>query len=350
MRLIRLILATLAALFLAAGAALAATVTVAPGDTLSGIAAVHGTSVATIAAANGIDDPNLIVAGTRLTVPGGGGGGASAGAAASEGSGGSTGGITVRPGDTLGAIAARAGTSVAALASANGIADPNLIVAGTRLTLPGGGSGGGGSGGAEAAVSSTSTTTPVPAGGYRVRPGDTLSGIAIAIGTTSAALASLNGMSDPNALVAGAILWVPTSAVPSRGAGSSGGGDVRSLIDRASARHGVDPALVRAVAWQESGWNQSAVSSAGAIGVMQLLPSTAGWLGDAVLGRPLDPNDVSDNIDGGVAYLAWLERQTGSQSTALASYYQGLTSVRRNGPLPETHLYVANVLAQVGRV
>ena len=72
--------------------------------------------------------------------------------------------VTVRAGDTLSSIAARNGTSVAALARANGIRNPNLVRAGMRLTVPGAGGGAGAAGG----------------GTYRVRPGDTLGGIAAA--------------------------------------------------------------------------------------------------------------------------------------------------------------------------
>jgi len=122
------------------------------------------------------------------------------------------------------------------------------------------------------------------------------------------------------------------------------------MITAASSRHGVDPALARAVAWQESGWNQGVVSEAGAVGVMQLLPTTARWLGEDVLGRAIDPGSASDNIDGGVAFLAWLLRRTGHAPTAVAAYYQGLDSVRRRGLYDDTRDYVRNVMALRGRV
>jgi soluble lytic murein transglycosylase-like protein len=83
---------------------------------------------------------------------------------------------------------------------------------------------------------------------------------------------------------------------------------------------------------------------------MQLLPSTARWFGPAVLGRRIDPHYLRDNIDGGVAYLAWLQRQAGGTSEALAAYYQGLSALRRHGPYPGTREYVSNVMAHVGRV
>src|SRR5579864_1756835 len=66
----------------------------------------------------------------------------------------------------------------------------------------------------------------------------------------------------------------------------------QSLIQQAAAKYGVDPALALAVANQESGYNQAARSSAGAIGIMQLMPSTAAGLG-------VDPTDAAQNVDGG---------------------------------------------------
>jgi LysM repeat protein len=240
--------------------------------------------------------------------------------------------VTVAPGDTLGAIAARHGTTVAALASANGLADPDLIRAGARLTVPGGGSGGG---------------APAPSGGsYRVRPGDTLGDIAARHGTSATALARANRIANPDLIAVGTLLSVPAGA-PAVDAPRA---DVASLLGSSAARHGVDPAVARAVAWQESRWRQGAVSSVGAVGVMQLLPSTARWFGPAVLGRRLDPHRVEDNIEGGVAYLGWLTRQSGGTRRALAAYYQGLTSLRRRGPFDDTKAYVASVMSFVGRV
>ena len=196
-----------------------------------------------------------------------------------------------------------------------------------------------------------------------MQAGDSLGAIAARFGTTTSALASANGLSNPNVIVAGTRLRVPGAyAAPSQGpltpvtAATNGWGDQPSratifgLIATHSARYGVDPALVRAVAWQESGWWQGSRSSSGAIGVMQLMPGTAAWLGPALVGRPLNPYDASDNIAGGTAYLAYLLRATGSRRLAIASYYQGLGSVSTRGLLPETETYVASVASFIGRV
>jgi N-acetylmuramoyl-L-alanine amidase len=312
------------------GTASAATVTVRSGDTLGAIAARHGTTVAELARANAIADPDVVAAGRRLVVPGGGGSASAATPAASGG------GYVVRPGDTLGAIAARNGTTVAALAGANGIANPDVLAVGQRLRLPAGGA---------------ARVAPVRAsGGHVVRPGDTLGAIAARNGTTVAALAALNGLRDPDRLAVGRRLSIP--------AGSPGGslgaptppGQVADLLHRYAGRHGVDPSLARAIAWQESRWTQSARSSAGAVGVMQLMPATARWLGRDILGRSLDPTRLEDNIEGGVAYLSWLQRQGADTRTVIGAYYQGLHAMRVRGPYDDTRDYIASVLSFRGRV
>jgi soluble lytic murein transglycosylase-like protein len=120
-------------------------------------------------------------------------------------------------------------------------------------------------------------------------------------------------------------------------------GSVGALIDSHAAAYGVDPSLARAIAWQESGFNQNMVSATGAVGVMQLMPDTARWLGRDVLGRPFDPHDVDDNVEGGVAYLKWLTNRVGDSPEAIAAYYQGLDSVRRIGLYDDTQQYVRSV-------
>lgn len=338
----------IAVLATAGTAAGALRVTVAPGETLGGIATRHGITAEALARHNGIANPNVVAAGRSLLVPSG----VSRSLAISGG-----GVYVIRPGDTLSGIAARFGTSTRTLARRNGITNPNRLVVGARLRISS-------SGGAVVRTSAPATGggSTSSAGVYVVRPGDTLGGIAARLGTSAARLAALNGIVNPNAIAVGTRLRIPGAPVMSGGpltpvtAATAGWGahpskaTVRSLMARHAARHGVDPALVRAVGWQESGWWQGARSSTGAIGVMQLMPGTAAWLGPALLGRPLNAYDASDNIEGGVAYLAYLQRKTGSRRLALASYYQGLGSVTSRGLLAETEVYVASVVSFIGRV
>jgi LysM repeat protein len=111
-----------------AAAGTAGQVTVKPGDTLSGIAVKLGVSTSALAATNGIDNRDRIVAGSVLKVPSGSG-------ATSTGT-----RYTVRPGDTVTSIAGRYHTTIAALVAANGLRDPHLIVIGSTLVIPAGGS------------------------------------------------------------------------------------------------------------------------------------------------------------------------------------------------------------------
>jgi|FLYL01.1.fsa_nt_gi LysM repeat protein len=99
--------------------------TVKPGDTLSGIAALYGVTVEVLAQVNGIADPDVIFPGQVLQIPGNG----------TRVAGAST--YVVQPGDTVSAIAQRFGITVEALSAANGLADPDLIVAGQTLEVPG---------------------------------------------------------------------------------------------------------------------------------------------------------------------------------------------------------------------
>jgi LysM repeat protein len=332
--LVALAAALVAALCVGVATASAQTVTVRAGDTLGAIAARNGTTVAALAQANGIADPDVIRAGRTLTIPSG-----ATATAVSAGGTSAAGGHVVRSGDTLGAIAARYGTTVAALARANGIADPAVIHVGRRLMVPWGG----------AAPTPAGASGASGGGAYTVRAGDTLAGIAARHGTSADGLAALNGIDDPDVLSIGTVLRVP-GALPASGGGGATAGEVATLLGQHAAAYGVDPSLARAIAWQESRWNQSARSHAGAIGVMQLMPVTARWLGTDVVGRDLDPTRLEDNIEGGVAYLAWLSHRSAGERQTIGAYYQGLQSLADIGPYDDTKDYVRSVLAFRGRV
>jgi soluble lytic murein transglycosylase-like protein len=120
--------------------------------------------------------------------------------------------------------------------------------------------------------------------------------------------------------------------------------EIASAIEESASRHAVPTSLVEAVAWQESRFNQAAVSRKGARGVMQLLPKTASDLG-------VDASDLKSNIDGGAAYLAQMMRRFGDVKLALAAYNAGPDAVVRYGGVPpfaETQTYVRAILARLG--
>ena len=107
------------------------------------------------------------------------------------------------------------------------------------------------------------------------------------------------------------------------------------LIERYATRSAVRPELVRAVIQVESGFNPTARSPVGAMGLMQLMPQTAAEMG------VVDPYDPEENLRGGITYLKQLlRRYGGSEELALAAYNAGPEAVARYGdrvpPYPET--------------
>lgn len=117
---------------------------------------------------------------------------------------------------------------------------------------------------------------------------------------------------------------------------------LRPHISSAASRYGISEALIAAVAWTESRFREDAISPAGALGVMQLMPSTARLMG---VSKPLDP---AQNIAGGSRYLRMmLDRFGNDLELALAAYNAGPGAVERHGGVPpyeETRTYVRRVL------
>jgi soluble lytic murein transglycosylase-like protein len=196
-------------------------------------------------------------------------------------------------------------------------------------------------------------------GAYKVRPGDTLSGLAAAARVPAAQMAYMNGLNPTSRLVAGTIIKLPTGArinttipapartiVPQAAPMASPGRLSAGQVGTLAAQSGAPSSLAAAIAWQESGFNNAMISPANARGVMQVMPGTWSWVQSNLSQSRLDPSSPTDNVKAGSLYLAHLLRETnGDPSLAAAGYYQGLSSVRRIGMLPETRRYVANVLA-----
>jgi soluble lytic murein transglycosylase-like protein len=125
---------------------------------------------------------------------------------------------------------------------------------------------------------------------------------------------------------------------------------LRPVLVRWAGAYHVPPDLFEALAWQESGWQNDVVSSAGAVGIGQLLPETVDYINKVLLGTTLKPANLkatvpSDNIRMAAAYLATLLRATGGQACgAVAAYYQGFSALVHRGVLPESQVYVRSVL------
>ncbi len=352
--------ATLLVSPLLAATALAAdpTVVVKPGDTLTSLSKRHGVPIRRIVDLNALTDPNRIFAGQRLRVATG---PAAVPAAAPTSAAAAARAHTVRSGEHLIGIARRYGVSVRAIVAANGIVNASRIYAGQRLSIPGA---------APAApvararpAASPATTAPAAQRTHTVRAGENLTRIARHHGVSVTAIVAANGIANASRIFAGQRLVIPgerpaptAGASPSRSAMPASMAQlvarrdaVRRLIVGEAQRQGVPASFALAVAWQESGWQQGVVSSAGAIGVMQLMPDTADWIAQAMLGRPVNARDVEDNVTAGVRLLKhYLDRYDGNRSLVLAAYYQGQGAVDRHGIYPVSRPYIRSVSILVG--
>jgi LysM repeat protein len=185
-----------------------------------------------------------------------------------------------------------------------------------------------------------------------VKAGESLTEIAGRFRTTIAALARLNHLDPAKPLLIGTVLRLPSveHRVAPAAAPVTDATSVRTSLDRWAAYYGVDPHLARALAWMESGYNNSLVSSAGAHGVMQLLPSTWSYV-ETVLIRHKVAHDADGNIRVGVALIHHLLAVFhGNARLALAAWYEGERAVKQHGVYKVSKTFVADVLALRSRM
>ncbi|THJ64840.1 LysM peptidoglycan-binding domain-containing protein [Arthrobacter echini] len=278
--------------------------TVRQGETITAIAEQHGLSTEAVLTLNRMDAGTIIRPGQKITVS----------ASPSPGSVGPApaGTYTVAAGDTLTAIAARNQVPLGPLLSVNELSMTSLIHPGQELVLPGGDAARGPA--AEPVSAAPAPVDPVPA---------------TFLGHTYPEQV----VSDANASKA-ALESLP---VPSRD-------EMQQIVTDTARSMGVEPSLALAFSFQESGFDQRAVSPANAIGAMQVIPSSGAWASELV-GRPLDLLDPRDNATAGVAIIRSLIRTSDSLDLAIASYYQGQSSVTARGMFDDTKQYVAAVKA-----
>ncbi len=343
------ILALAAAVALLAAPAAGAHVlhTVAPGESLWSIAAQSNLTTRTVAAYNGLSPDAQVVLGSTLKVPS-----VAEGAAALAG---------VAPAPTVAATTAAQG--------APGAQDAAGAQGSPGTQAPGGAQGAPGTqapGGAQAGPAGLpSSAAPRPQGAYVVRPGDTLSGLASQTGVSVRQMAWMNGLDPAAFLLAGTVLKLPNGAPAPAGASAlapavrivpqavpvpTAGRLSAERIKALAVERGAPASLATAIAWQESGFNNAAVSAANARGVMQVMPGTWDWVQRNLGVGVLSPTSAEDNVRAGSAYLARLLRETGGDvRLAAAGYYQGLSSVRTRGMYDDTRRYVDNVMALSAR-
>jgi LysM repeat protein len=288
-----------------------------------------------------------------------------------------SGNYTVKPGDTLSGIAARHGMSLASVLSANNLKVTSVIHPGQKIKVSGG------------SVSSASTSSKTPAksnaagsGSYTVKSGDTLSGIAGKLNVTLSSLLQASGLKSTSIIYPGQKIGVPGNSTASQTTTANVGtasaaplvpstflhytypeavvskanenkrlllstpqpsqAQMKDIIAETARKMGVDPKLALAHAYQESGFQQTAVSPANAIGAMQVIPSSGEWASDLV-GRKLNLLDPYDNATAGVAIIRSLVSTSPSLDIAIASYYQGQYGVLTYGMYKDTKAYVASV-------
>ncbi|MCM1012699.1 MULTISPECIES: LysM peptidoglycan-binding domain-containing protein [unclassified Brevibacterium] len=271
----------------------------------------------------------------------------------------------VRQGDTLYAVASRHGVSVPALAELNRISPRQNLSQGQVLSLP------------------EKNDLPDTDPSHVVAPGETLNGIAATHGISPGTLRRANALGDDSLIRVGELLLLRDGAarprrhapdVPEALPQVAGAEGIRPSVVRAARLNkatllarthptpeqarflvaqiaeelGADPALMQAVAAQESGFQHATVSAGNAIGIMQVTPRSGRWASD-IVGRSLDLLDIADNIVAGTVILGWLVETAESETEALAGYYQDLRTVREDGLLPETKAFVRAVQMQRGR-
>jgi soluble lytic murein transglycosylase-like protein len=237
----------------------------------------------------------------------------------------------VQKGETLTSVAATDGLSIGALAVANNISTNSELVAGQILEIP---------------PRTPANRASVAQSSAAAQKSSVAQKLAVAtaqpvINTEAVTSGSGGAPVHRPRLAVTTISSTGTTPYPTQEHVTGA-----EIADIATA-NGVPAALAEAVAWQESGWNNAEVSNVGAVGVMQIVPSTWSWI-DSYL-TPTDPLGTSsalENVRAGALLLHQLLMLTDdNQSLAIAGYFQGLSSVEKVGMYRSTRSYVANVLA-----
>jgi LysM repeat protein len=237
----------------------------------------------------------------------------------------------VTRGETLTSIAEHYGLDMETLAETNGISNLDFVWAGQVLRIPG-----------------VEAVEPISGFGFHlVAPGESLGVIAARYGTTVNRLSEMNEIANPDYIHAGQTIAIPSSGtVAPQGVPRYTRDEAGWVLLQAELEFGLPPGLMRALAWQESGWQSWVVSYAGAVGLAQIMPDTGNWVVQYLLPDAKDwATNPTNNARVGAAFLRYLLDLTGwDVQLALGGYYQGLTNISRYGYYDDTLSYIANVL------
>ncbi len=185
---------------------------------------------------------------------------------------------------------------------------------------------------------------------YVTRETDTIPSVATLHAVDEQLLLDANEREASEPLQGGTVLVIPAAptdgrSLPTEIEENPSLVDLIPIFDRWAEEYDVPPDLLKATAWQESRWDQNAVSPAGAVGIGQLEPSTTGFIKGSIVTEPLDPEIASDNIRLSAAYLGYLLEQTdGDHAAALAGYLLGPTAFRDDGYTQDAIGYISGVM------
>jgi LysM repeat protein len=363
--------------------------TIARGDTISAIAGKFGLNTAEVLTLNNLRPNTIIYPGQKIKLSGSAASPAApAPASAPSAPANSGGSYTVKAGDTLSAIASRHNVGLSQIFSWNGLNMRSIIYPGQKIRVGSGEAAAAAPAPQPAAAPAAPAAAPAapapaaaPGGSYTIKAGDTLSAIASKHGVKLSDILAANRLSMTTVIYPGNKLVIPggsiqpasstpaaavTPLVPSSFLGftypeavvSSANqnkallnaapvpsrDEMRTIVANTARAMGVEPSLALAFAFQESGFNQRAVSPANAIGTMQVIPTSGEWASDLV-GRKLNLLDPYDNATAGVAIIKRLIATSKDVDTAIAGYYQGQYSVSKYGLYDDTKAYVAAIKA-----
>jgi soluble lytic murein transglycosylase-like protein len=189
---------------------------------------------------------------------------------------------------------------------------------------------------------------------YEISAGDALGGIADRFDVPVSRIMIANGIRNAHRIRAGARIRIPLEiealdhAIMAQLPPSLRDNPERLRLapyfDRWARVYDIDPDLLKALGWIESGWRHNVVSHKGAIGVGQLMPDTVDFV-ERLIGAELDPWTPEQNIQMAARFLRYLLDETGDVDEALAAYYQGLGALRSQGMYRDTRPYIQNVQA-----